>query len=389
MGETAELAILFESVEDGTNSWQKVSESSERYESAYELATAALADKDDVELATSLFEYLDTRTRITRSISADTDGVFALSGTSILYNGNALHETLSRHIIQMMNSRGLISDQLAWNAFAKFVENLQQNLYADVRDQLFSWMQTAQDNTGSFTITSDGHFVAYRGVMEDADGVLRSRQSGNASVLDATGEVTDYTRSQIPNVVGTTVFMPRDQVTADPRVGCAAGLHVATIEYAQSWAPTVIAVKVNPKDVVSVPYECDAQKVRVARYKVIEVVQEAYDSQLFTEQDVDFDEPEDDDDVECECYLCESDPVDPRPTADDVRDATRSASNAGTYRTFDEAFGKLMRVLYNQGVDTGWPPVLNSRLTQLAGHPVSSRSDLTLAEVEAILDAIG
>lgn len=66
--------------------------------------------------------------------------------------------------------------------------------------------------------------------------------------------------------------MPRSQVTADSGIGCSAGLHVGTWDYAVTFLghdTPVLAVLVSPRDVVSVPTDCDAQKMRVCRYQVL------------------------------------------------------------------------------------------------------------------------
>ena len=104
------------------------------------------------------------------------------------------------------------------------------------------------------TITEDGHFIAYKGVLPNF--------------------WDKYTGCTHLNTVGSVIEMPREGVTFDPNEGCSAGLHVANLGYAKSYAGgsgIVIAVKVDPADVVSVAYECTYQKIRVCRYEVIRV----------------------------------------------------------------------------------------------------------------------
>ena len=63
--------------------------------------------------------------------------------------------------------------------------------------------------------------------------------------------------------------MPRGEVQHDPESGCSTGLHVGTYAYAQGYArAALLTVHVNPRDVVSVPTDCDAEKMRVCRYVV-------------------------------------------------------------------------------------------------------------------------
>jgi hypothetical protein len=73
--------------------------------------------------------------------------------------------------------------------------------------------------------------------------------------------------------------MQRSAVEHNPARACASGLHVGTWEYASSFGNGVTAVvKVNPRDVVSVPTDCNGQKMRVSRYKVVEYVDEAHNT---------------------------------------------------------------------------------------------------------------
>ena len=53
---------------------------------------------------------------------------------------------------------------------------------------------------------------------------------------------------------------------------CSFGLHVGSFDYADSWAGAdgrLLLVEFDPADAVSVPTDCDFQKLRVSKYKVI------------------------------------------------------------------------------------------------------------------------
>jgi hypothetical protein len=97
-------------------------------------------------------------------------------------------------------------------------------------------------------ITEDGCFLGYKGVRAD----YYDKWSG--------------TIQNTPD--GRRVEMPRTGVCNDPSVSCDSGLHVGSYRYAKGWAGSdgvVILVKVNPKDVVSVPnHECE--KLRACGY---------------------------------------------------------------------------------------------------------------------------
>jgi hypothetical protein len=57
-------------------------------------------------------------------------------------------------------------------------------------------------------------------------------------------------------------------------VACSAGLHVGTYDYALRFTRFVIEVLVDPRDVVSVPTDCNDQKMRTCKYLVMDHVTE-------------------------------------------------------------------------------------------------------------------
>ena len=63
--------------------------------------------------------------------------------------------------------------------------------------------------------------------------------------------------------------MERSSVDDDFRNGCSKGLHAGSLEYAKGWGKRVLLIEIDPADVVSVPEDCDCQKLRCCKYKVI------------------------------------------------------------------------------------------------------------------------
>jgi len=187
-----------------------------------------------------------------------------------------------------------------WKPLIAFLEKVQQNPQEHSRNQLFEWL-TRQ----VFTITDDGDIIGYKSVKSDGAGGFTSISSGTALV---NGEVKT---GRIPQRVGDVVTMPRSEVAFDPSQGCSTGLHVANWDYASTWTShdAVLAVAVNPRDVVSVPTDCDFQKVRVCRYTVIETVDHVKEALVYayTDQadDRDYDDEDDYDDDDEYCDYCD------------------------------------------------------------------------------------
>ena len=95
----------------------------------------------------------------------------------------------------------------------------------------------------------------------------------------------------------------------DPSAGCAQGLHAGSYDYAKQYASGVLLlVKINPRDVVSVPTDSDWAKIRTSRYEVVDAYSapEPIRSAVYDEY---ADEPEwDDEDEDCcgdpDCEYC-------------------------------------------------------------------------------------
>lgn len=130
----------------------------------------------------------------------------------------------------------------------KFFDNCAKNPSTESVCQLFCWV-----TNHNLTITDDGKFIAYKGVNQD---------------------YTDCHTGKIDNSPGAEVTMERSEVNADPLIGCSTGLHVANESYAKTYGSKLLTVLVDPADVVSVPQDCNFQKIRVCRYVVLEDITE-------------------------------------------------------------------------------------------------------------------
>lgn len=157
------------------------------------------------------------------------------------------------------------------DALVLFLERLANNPNPDSVDQLYAWLEaqgvgTDDDADTPFTITDDGKLIGYKGVRA-VDGKYQSRNHGKAIVNG------DIVEGAIPNNIGDVIEMPRSEVEFNPSVGCSVGLHAGTWNYAKSFADgAVLEVLIDPRDVVSVPHDSSAQKLRVCRYEVLDVI---------------------------------------------------------------------------------------------------------------------
>ena len=138
-----------------------------------------------------------------------------------------------------------------YKALLNFFDRLQANPSKRAVNELYQFLEHK-----NMPITPDGHFLAYKGV--------------GLNYLDK------YSR-KFDNSVGKVLEMTRNKVDDDANVGCSAGFHAGSYEYADSYCGRggrLMLVKIDPADVVSVPNDCECQKLRTCRYEVVNELEE-------------------------------------------------------------------------------------------------------------------
>jgi hypothetical protein len=215
-----------------------------------------------------------------KALSSVTDRI-SFDGLNLYFDGDKVDNSISRALV-----RGLQNGEDV-TPIALFMERLAQNPNRHSRTQTFDWLM-AQEEEGGFTIDRDGFLIGYKGVARDGD-KYSSISTGTAFV-----DGVEH-KGSIPNAVGSVVHMPRSKVQHDPSNGCSVGLHVGTWSYASQWARgAVLKVRVNPRDIVSVPTDCSHQKMRVSKYSVLEVLSGPVNS-LVDDSEYEYDFYEDED----------------------------------------------------------------------------------------------
>lgn len=249
---------------------------------------------DDVSV-TDLFDVSKVVAR-KLSLTALSDRVSVANGR-VYFDGDEVDNSLTRQILRFLDN-----DVQDWVPLVNFFEKVATNPNEHSREQLYRWLAERD-----FTITQEGDILAYKGVnvvQVDDDVKYLSVHSGNAFVdgVEVVG--------QIPNSIGSTITMPRSNVQFDSSVGCSTGLHAGTWDYASGFARgAVLEVLVDPRDVVSVPIDCNDQKLRVCRYEVLDITETVdsdpvryYGNDAYDDYD---DEEEDyDDDCSADCQDC-------------------------------------------------------------------------------------
>lgn len=240
----------------------------------YPALVAALRNGEPTEVIRDLF---DATQAVARRFEALSERVTLANGR-LYFDGDLIHNSLTEQVLRFIDEG--IED---WRPLVNFFEKVSLNPNDHSREQLFDWL-----DRHSFAIAPDGDFLAYKGVrLHSGDKAYESISSGPAVVNGV-----PHSSGPVPQSIGDVVEIARSRVVHNPSVGCASGLHVGDFSYANSFGPVLLQVKVNPRDVVSVPTDCEWRKMRVSRYKVVDVLHGEYTSAVWNTDDEDF-EPED------------------------------------------------------------------------------------------------
>jgi hypothetical protein len=224
-------------------------------------------------------ELFDVSVAVAEKFDRLTERVSVANGR-LYFDAVEVDNSLANQVVRFLNEG--VED---YKPLVKFFDNVQQNDNEHSREQLYDWL-----NTRDFTISPDGMIVGYKGVTPLEDNVFESISSGRAIV---NGEVQN---GRIKQKVGDVVEMPRNEVQFDPAVGCSTGLHVGTWDYASDFGRgAVLTVNVNPRDVVSVPTECENQKMRVCRYTVAATTDVPYSAPVWDDFEDEWDDEDEDD----------------------------------------------------------------------------------------------
>jgi len=168
---------------------------------------------------------------------------FEVQGERITWQGEPVDEAISRRILE------LVAENRNPRGFAQFWLRLCANPSPRSTAQLYPFL----NHLGIPIVfvgdpRYDGCFLAYKGV---------------------TAEYKDVHTGTIDNRPGASPRMLRENISDDPNTACHQGFHVGALGYAKSFGQRVIICLVDPKDVVSIPYDHTHQKMRVEGYTVI------------------------------------------------------------------------------------------------------------------------
>ena len=177
-----------------------------------------------------------------KAVANFSDGLVEVKNGKVLFEGEEVHGSISQRILEFMKKG------LPFQPLVNFLKNLMENPSMQSQTELYDFLQHE-----NLPITEDGHFLAYKAV---------------------TSEFKDKYRGTFDNRVGQVCTMRRAKVDDNRSVGCSQGLHAGALNYVASYGSVeagdkIVIVKINPQDVVSVPSDCNCEKLRTCRYEVV------------------------------------------------------------------------------------------------------------------------
>jgi hypothetical protein len=179
---------------------------------------------------------------IEKAVANYSNGQVEVKNGRVLFEGEEVHGSISKRILEFM-SKGLPFEPLV-----NFLKNLMENPSMQSQQELYDFLEHEH-----LPITEDGHFLAYKAV---------------------TSGFKDKYRGTFDNRVGQVCTMRRAKVDDNRKMGCSQGLHAGALNYVASYGSVeagdkIVIVKINPQDVVSVPSDCNCEKLRTCRYEVV------------------------------------------------------------------------------------------------------------------------
>lgn len=162
---------------------------------------------------------------------------FHLIGGTVYHGERMLPESLTQRII------ATAEEGHSPESLLRFWERLSQNPSSRSVEQLFPFLQHE-----AIPLDQNGYILAYKGVRSD---------------------LKDVHSRTFDNSPGNIHEMQRNLISDDPNHGCHFGFHVGSLGYATNFGERTVIVRVDPADVVCIPYDHSFQKMRVCRYEVV------------------------------------------------------------------------------------------------------------------------
>jgi hypothetical protein len=188
---------------------------------------------------------------VANTIVTFTEGNVTVKDNQVFYRGVPLDNYVVEKVLEFSKNK------LPLQPILRFINNLMKNPSRRAVQELYKFLEHK-----NMPITPDGNFLAYKGIQSD----YYSKTAGTIIVIKGSVQA-----GKIFNGIGEEIEVERNGVCDDKNLGCSSGLHAGSVQYATEFGSggRVVIVEINPADVVSVPDDCNCQKLRACRYKVV------------------------------------------------------------------------------------------------------------------------
>ena len=197
-------------------------------------------------------------------------GNVSIEGDKIFWKGRVMHNALTKRMVAMIQEDFPVEPLIA------FMENLMENPSKRAVNELYGFLEK-----NTLPITSDGCFLAYKKVRQDYfdvhSGTVLNKPAAymtdedTAALEEAVGKNNEVTVEVVDGV--TVVSMERNLVDDDQNRTCSTGLHFCSQDYLNNFGgERIVILKINPRDVVSIPNDYNDSKGRCARYEIVDEI---------------------------------------------------------------------------------------------------------------------
>lgn len=208
---------------------------------------------DKIKSNLSNDKALATLIDVPASVNKYTGGTVTIVNGEVLYQGKVVHNVISDRILEF------VQESLPFAGMVKFLENLYLNPSKHAVEELFGFLEHK-----NLPVDENGCFLCYKAVQQD----WYSITGGKLTLLQG----KTNSAGQIYNAPGETIECVRREVCDNKDKHCSEGLHAGAMEYVKGFGGgggKMVVVRVNPRDVVSVPADHDCMKIRVCKYEVV------------------------------------------------------------------------------------------------------------------------
>ncbi len=201
-----------------------------------------------------------------------------ISGSQVKWHGEPLHSSIGNRIIWMLGEGFDLKPMVA------FIDNLKRNPSKTAVEELYLFLE---QNT--LPITEDGHFIAYKMVKDDYTDVYTGTVLNKPAAAWTEEEKATLTKKPLSCGKDDSVYihvrrgnvihsMRRNRVDDNRHNTCSDGLHFCSAGYLGKYSgERIVILKINPKNVVSIPPDYNNSKGRCCEYQVIDEINKTID----------------------------------------------------------------------------------------------------------------